>query len=60
MLSPLTKLTALFLEFILTFYRHFLPFGRADFTASASLQPIRGRSLQLHGLRPHRYGNLDP
>jgi hypothetical protein len=28
------------------FNRHFLPFGRANLTASASLQPIRGSSLQ--------------
>jgi hypothetical protein len=40
------------------FYRHFLPFGRADLTASASLHPIRSSSLQLHGLRPRRYSNL--
>jgi hypothetical protein len=41
------------------FYRQLLPYGRADLTASASLQPIRSSSLQLHGLRPCRYGNLD-
>jgi hypothetical protein len=46
------------LNFILS--RHFLPFGRADLTASASLQPIRSRSLQLYGLPPRRYSNLGP
>ncbi len=40
--------------------RHFLPFGRADLTSSASLQPIRCSSLQLHGLRPRRCSNLGP
>jgi len=40
-------------------HRHFLPFGRADLTASASLLPIRGSSLQLHGPLPRRYSNLD-
>ena len=29
--------------------RHLLPSGRADLTTSASLQPIRSRSLQLMG-----------
>ena len=28
--------------------RHFLPFGQADLTASASLRPIRGDKAQLH------------
>ena len=34
--------------------RHFLPFGRTDLTTSASLQPICGSSLQLHGPLPSR------
>ncbi len=42
MLFQQTKVTVSFLEFPLTFYRHFLPYGRVDLTASASLQPIRG------------------
>jgi len=36
------------LKFI--YYQQFLPFGRADLTASAVLQPIRGEGPQLHGL----------
>ena len=31
--------------------RHFLPYGRADLTASASLQRICGGQPQLHPLR---------
>jgi len=31
--------------------RHFLPFRRADLTASALLQRIRGEISQLHPLR---------
>jgi hypothetical protein len=53
------KEIAFFIEPFLKNYRHFLPSGRADLTASASLQPIRSSSLQLHGLRPCRYSNLD-
>jgi len=37
--------------FILTLCRHFFPFGRADITAFASLQRIRGGRPQLHALR---------
>jgi hypothetical protein len=37
---------------IFKYHQHFFPFGRADLTASASLQPIRGSSLQLHRLLP--------
>jgi hypothetical protein len=48
-----------FVEFSFNHNRHFLPFGRADLTTSASLQPIRGGQPQLHGLRPRRYSNLD-
>jgi hypothetical protein len=59
MISPQDKVTALFIEFSFNHNRHFLPSGRADLTASASLQPIRGSLLQLHGLRPCRYSNLD-
>ncbi|RLB82363.1 MAG: hypothetical protein DRH17_06015 [Deltaproteobacteria bacterium] len=36
---------------MLTNHRHFLPFGRADLTASAVLQPARGNRLQRPGLR---------
>jgi len=32
------------------YYQQFLPFGRADLTASASLQRIRGEGPQLHTL----------
>jgi hypothetical protein len=35
------KEIAFFIEPFLKNYRHFLPSGRADLTASASLQPIR-------------------
>jgi hypothetical protein len=38
----------------------FFPFGRTNLTASVSLQPIRGSSLQLHELLPHRYSNIGP
>jgi hypothetical protein len=37
----------------------FFPSGRANITTSASLQPIRGSSLQLHGPLPCRCSNLD-
>jgi hypothetical protein len=55
----ITRIQALFhvLNFIIS--RHFLPYGRADLTASAALRPIRGGLPQLHELRPYRYGNLD-
>jgi len=36
---------------ILTLCRHFLPFRRADLTAFASFQNIRGEKPQLHALR---------
>jgi len=35
----------------LFYHRHFLPSGRADFTASALLQRIRSEIPQLHPLR---------
>ena len=34
----------------LFYHRHFLPFRRADLTASTSLQGIRGEGPQLHTL----------
>jgi len=34
----------------LLYHRHFLPFGRADLYAPASLQGIRGEGPQLHTL----------
>jgi hypothetical protein len=34
------------------------PFGRADLTASAALQPIRSSLLQLHESLPCRFSNL--
>ena len=35
---------------ILNIYnRHFLPYGQTDLATTASLQPIRGSLLQLHG-----------
>jgi len=34
----------------LFYHRHFLPSGRADLTAPASLQGIRGEGPQLHTL----------
>jgi hypothetical protein len=40
--------------------RYFFPFGRANLTASASLQPIRGIHIQLHVLLPCRHSNLGP
>jgi hypothetical protein len=42
------------------FHQHFLPNGRADLTASTSLQPIRSSVLQLHGLLLRHCSNLDP
>jgi len=36
---------------IFIYNRHFLPFRRADLTASAFLQRIRGEIPQLHPLR---------
>jgi len=36
---------------ILILCNHILPYRRADFTASALLQGIRGEGLQLHTLR---------
>jgi len=36
------------LKFI--YYQQFSPYRRADLTASASLQPIRGEGPQLHAL----------
>jgi len=41
---------AFFIEFNFNYNRHSLPFGRADLTASASLQRIRGEGPQLHAL----------
>ena len=41
------------------FNRHFLPYRRANLTTTASSQPIRGSSLQLHGPLPLRWSNLD-
>jgi len=38
--------------------RHFLPFGRTDLATAASLQPIRGSLLQLHGPLLRSCGNL--
>jgi hypothetical protein len=40
-------------------YRHLLPSGPANLTASASLQPIRGMHIQLHGPLHRRCSNLD-
>jgi len=37
--------------FVFNFNSHFLPFRRADLTASTMLQPIRGELSQLHPLR---------
>jgi len=45
------KEITLFVEFSFNNNRHFLPFGRADLTASAALRPIRGGGPQLHGPR---------
>jgi len=47
----------LYVDFICD--RHFLPFGRTDLTTSASLQPIRGSSLQLRGPLPCRCSDLN-
>jgi len=41
----------LFSKFSFNHNRHFLPFGRADLTASALLKRIRGGKPQLHALR---------
>jgi hypothetical protein len=41
----------LFLKFSFNHNRQFLPFGRADLTASAAFRPIRGGRPQLHGPR---------
>jgi len=38
--------------------RHFLPYGRTDLATAASLQPIRGSVLQLHGPLLRSCGNL--
>jgi hypothetical protein len=40
-------------------HRHFLPFGRADLSTSASLWPIRGIQIQHHGPLPCRCSNLN-
>jgi len=40
-------------------YRHLLPSGPANLTASASLQPIRGIHIQLHGPLHRRCSNLN-
>jgi len=42
------------LNIIYIYTRYFLPYGRTDLATTASLQPIRGSLLQLHGplLRP--------
>jgi hypothetical protein len=45
MLSQHSKVVALFIEFSFNHNQQLLPFGRADLTVSASLQPIRSRSL---------------
>ncbi len=45
------------MNYILT--SNFLTYGRVDLTASASLQPIRSRFLQLHGPPPCIHGNLN-
>jgi len=37
-----------FVKFYFNHNWHFLPFGRADLTASAALRPIRGGGPQLH------------
>ncbi|MGB6866884.1 MAG: hypothetical protein WBE11_14440, partial [Candidatus Aminicenantaceae bacterium] len=47
-------------ELSISYCQHLLPFGRTDLTASASLQLIRGSSLQLHEPLPRRYCNLGP
>ena len=39
--------------------RHFLPFGRADLTASASLQRICGGQPQLHPLHLAFFSGFD-
>ena len=53
------KEVTLFVEYSFIYNRHFLPFGRADLTASASLRPIRGGEPQLHGPMPRIYSKLD-
>jgi len=42
------KIITLFVKLSIDYNRHFLPFGRADLTASASLQGICGGRPQLH------------
>jgi len=44
------KRVAFFLESNIDYNRHSSPYRRADLTASASLQPIRGEGPQLHVL----------
>jgi hypothetical protein len=51
MMAQQIKQITLFIEFSFNHNRHFLPSGRADLTAPASFQPIRGGEPQLHGLR---------
>jgi hypothetical protein len=46
------------LNILYIYNRHFLPYGRTNLTTSASLQPIRGSLLQLHGLLLRSCGNL--
>jgi len=40
---------SLFSWLMQSYHRNFLPFRRADLTPSASLRPIRGTRVQLHG-----------
>jgi peptidoglycan biosynthesis protein MviN/MurJ (putative lipid II flippase) len=40
--------------------RHFFPYGRTDLATAASLQPICGSLLQLHGPLLCSCGNLGP
>jgi len=49
----------LVLVFNFNLNRHFLPFWRADLTASASLQGIRSEGPRLHAPAPRICSNLD-
>jgi len=44
------EIAAFFVEFNFNYNRYSLPFRRADLTASAALQRIRGEGPQLHAL----------
>jgi len=53
------KRAVFFVEFYFNYYRHSSPYRRADLTASAALQRIRGEGPQLHALCLASAASLD-